>query len=147
MEPTIINYMFQVANHPVQDKDIKKILNILILKVSIKSNLNGPLKYCEKTSIQLIHIQEKLYPILLEPWDFRNKVINFSNFWSFLYLWCFYVFYRFLISFRIPIIYENINYFLWFIILFISLLGEEKTQKKIINKPNWLKKQNDNKAS
>jgi hypothetical protein len=109
------------------------------------------LKYCEKTLIQLIHIQEKLYPILFEPWDFRNKVINFSNFWSFLYLWCFYVFYRFLISFRIPIIYENINYFLqvlWFIILFIFLLGEEKTQKKIIiNKPNWLKKQNDNKAS
>jgi len=67
MQPTIINYMFQVANHPVQDKDIKKILNILILKVSIKSNLNGPLKYCEKTLIQLIHIQEKLYPILFEP--------------------------------------------------------------------------------
>jgi len=39
----------------------------------------------------------------------------------------------FLISFGLPIMYENINFFLYvlgFIILFLSLLGEEKTYKK-----------------
>jgi len=87
-------------------------LHVLVLKVSTKSDLKGPLEYQEEALEHVIHVQEGSSPTLFGPWGFDNKDDNFLIFRPALCLWCFYVFYRFLISFELPIMYENINYFL-----------------------------------
>ena len=49
-------------------KVLKEVLNVLILKVSTKSDLKGSLKYQEKTLVHLIHMQEGHNPILFGLW-------------------------------------------------------------------------------
>ena len=39
-------------------KPLKEAFNALVLNVSTKSELKGPLKYQEKTLVHLIHVQE-----------------------------------------------------------------------------------------
>ena len=48
-------------------KTLKEALNALVLKVSTKSELKGPLEYQEETLIHLIHVQEESNTTLFGP--------------------------------------------------------------------------------
>jgi hypothetical protein len=50
-----------------------KALNALVLKVSTKSELKGPLEYQEEALVQLIHVQEGPNTTLFGPWGEDNK--------------------------------------------------------------------------
>ena len=59
-----------VSNGPItrfKTKTLKKALNVLVLKVSTKSELKGLLEYQEKTLIHLIYVQKGSYTILFGP--------------------------------------------------------------------------------
>jgi hypothetical protein len=59
-----------VPNGPMTQskiKALKEALNTLVLKVSTKSDLKGPLVYQEEALVHLIHIQEGPDPILFRP--------------------------------------------------------------------------------
>ena len=50
-----------VPNGPMtrfKTKALKEALNVLLLNVSSKSELKGPLEYQEETLVHLIHVQE-----------------------------------------------------------------------------------------
>ena len=52
---------FHVSNGPMtrsKTKAFKEALNALVLNVSTKSELKGPLEYQEETLVHLIHVQE-----------------------------------------------------------------------------------------
>jgi len=55
-----------VPNGPMT-RSKRKVLNILVLKVSTKSNLKGALEYQEEALIHLIHVQEGVNPTLFGP--------------------------------------------------------------------------------
>ena len=48
-------------------KALKEALNALVLKVSTKSNLKGPLEYQKEALIHLIHVQEGPNPTSFGP--------------------------------------------------------------------------------
>ena len=48
-------------------KPLKEAFNALVLNVSTKSELKGPLKYQEETLVHLIHAQEEFNTILFGP--------------------------------------------------------------------------------
>jgi hypothetical protein len=51
-----------VPNGPMtrsKTKTLKEALNVLVLKVSTKSDLKGPLEYQKKAVVHLIHVQEE----------------------------------------------------------------------------------------
>ena len=56
-----------VSNGPMTQSK-RKALNILVLKVSTKSDLKGALEYQEETLIHLIHVQEGANPTLFGSW-------------------------------------------------------------------------------
>jgi hypothetical protein len=56
----------QVSNGPMTWSK-KKALNALVLKVSTKSNLKGPLVYQEEALLYLFHVQEGPNPTLFGP--------------------------------------------------------------------------------
>jgi hypothetical protein len=59
-----------VPNGPMtrsKTKALKEALNALVLNVSIKSELKGPLEYQEETLVYLIHVQEGSNTTLFEP--------------------------------------------------------------------------------
>ena len=59
-----------VPNDPMtksKTKTLKETLNALVLKVSTKLELQGPLEYQEETLINLIHVQEGSNTTLFGP--------------------------------------------------------------------------------
>jgi hypothetical protein len=59
-----------VPNGPMtrsKRKALKEALNALVLNVSTKSELKGPLEYQEKTLVHLIHVQEGFNTTLFGP--------------------------------------------------------------------------------
>jgi hypothetical protein len=59
-----------VPNGPMtrsKTKALKEALNALILNVSTKSELKGPLEYQEETLVHFIHVQEGSNTTLFEP--------------------------------------------------------------------------------
>ena len=59
-----------VSNGPMtrsKTKALKKALNALVLNVSTKSKLKGPLEYQEETLVHLIHVQEGSNTTLFGP--------------------------------------------------------------------------------
>ena len=59
-----------VSNGPItwsKTKTLKEALNALVLKVSTKSELKGPLEYQEETLVHLVHVQEGSNIILFRP--------------------------------------------------------------------------------
>jgi hypothetical protein len=48
-------------------KTLKEILNALVLKVSTKSKLKGPLEYQKEVVVHLIHVQEGSNTTLFGP--------------------------------------------------------------------------------
>jgi hypothetical protein len=59
-----------VPNGPItqsKSKALKEALNALVLKVSTKSDLKGPLEYQDKALVHLIHVQERPNPTLFGP--------------------------------------------------------------------------------
>jgi hypothetical protein len=57
-----------VPNGPLtwsKTKTLKKTLNALVLKVSTKSDLKGPVEHQQETLVHLIHVQEGPNPTLL----------------------------------------------------------------------------------
>ena len=59
-----------VPNGPItrsKSKTLKEALNALVLKVSTKSDLKGPLEYQEEALVHLIHLQEGPNPTLFGP--------------------------------------------------------------------------------
>jgi hypothetical protein len=48
-------------------KALKEALNALVLKVSIKSDLKGPLEYQEEVVVHPIHVQKGPNPTLFGP--------------------------------------------------------------------------------
>jgi hypothetical protein len=61
-----------VPNGPMirsKTKALKKALNALVLNVSTKSELKGPLEYQEETLVHLIHVQEGSNTTLFGPWS------------------------------------------------------------------------------
>jgi len=62
--------LLHVPNGPItrsKSKTLKRALNALVLKVSTKSDLKGPLEYQEEALIHLIHLQEGPNPTLFGP--------------------------------------------------------------------------------
>ena len=55
-----------VSNGPMT-RSKTKALNALVLKVSTKSNLKGPLECQEEALVHLIHVQEGFSPTLFGP--------------------------------------------------------------------------------
>jgi len=55
-----------VLNGPMT-RSKRKALKALVLKVSVKLELKGPLEYQEETLVHLIHMQEGLNPKLFGP--------------------------------------------------------------------------------
>ena len=65
-----------VPNGPItrsKTKTLKEALNALVLKVSTKLELKGPLEYQEETLVYLIHVQEGSNTTLFGPWSEDNK--------------------------------------------------------------------------
>ena len=59
-----------VLNGPItrsEIKTLKEALNALVLKVSTKLELKGPLEYQEETLVHLVHVQEGSNIILFRP--------------------------------------------------------------------------------
>ena len=59
-----------VSNGPItrsKTKTLKEALNALVLKVSTKLELKGPLEYQEETLVHLVHVQEGSNIILFRP--------------------------------------------------------------------------------
>jgi hypothetical protein len=59
-----------VPNGPMtrsKTKRLKEALNTLVLNVSTKSELKGPLEYQEETLVYLIHVQEESNTTLFGP--------------------------------------------------------------------------------
>jgi hypothetical protein len=58
-----------VSNGPMTRSKTKalKALNALVLNVSTKSKLKGPLEYQKETLVHLIHVQEGSNTTLFEP--------------------------------------------------------------------------------
>ena len=59
-----------VPNGPItrsKTKTLKEALNALVLKVSTRSELKGPLEYQEETLVHLIHVQEGFNITLFRP--------------------------------------------------------------------------------
>jgi len=59
-----------VSNGPMtrsKTKALKEALNALVLNVSTKSKLKGPLEYQEETLVHLIHVQEGSNTTLFGP--------------------------------------------------------------------------------
>ena len=59
-----------VPNGPMtrsKTKTLKDALNALVLKVSTKSELKGPLEYQEEILVHLIHVQERSNTTLFGP--------------------------------------------------------------------------------
>ena len=54
-------------------KALKEALNALVLKVSTKSQLKGPLEYQKEALVHLIHMQEEPNTTLFGPWGEDNK--------------------------------------------------------------------------
>jgi len=48
-------------------------INALVLKVSTKSDLKGPLEYQEEAPVHLLHVQEGPNPTLFMPLGEDNK--------------------------------------------------------------------------
>ena len=48
-------------------KALKEAMNALVLKVSTRSELQGPLEYQEETLVHLIHVQERSNTTLFGP--------------------------------------------------------------------------------
>ena len=62
--------LLHVPNGPMtrsKTKALKVALNALVLNVSTKSELKGPLEYQEETLVHLMHVQEGSYTTLFEP--------------------------------------------------------------------------------
>jgi hypothetical protein len=60
-----------VPNGPMtrsKTKALKEALNVLVLNVSTKSELKGPLDYQEETLVHLIHVQEGSNTTLFVPY-------------------------------------------------------------------------------
>jgi hypothetical protein len=65
-----------VPNGPMtrsKTKALKETLNALVLNVSTKSELKGPLEYQEETLVHLIHVQEGSNTTLFRAWGENNK--------------------------------------------------------------------------
>jgi hypothetical protein len=65
-----------VPNGPMtrsKTKALKEALNALVLNVSTKSELKGPLEYQEETLVHLIHVQEGSNTTLFGPLGEDNK--------------------------------------------------------------------------
>jgi len=65
-----------VPNGPMtrsKTKGLKEALNTLVLNVSTKSELKGPLEYQEETLVYLIHVQEGSNTTLFGPWGEDSK--------------------------------------------------------------------------
>ena len=63
-------HSLHVPNGPMiqsKIKALKEALNALVLKVSIKSDLKGPLEYQEEVVVHLIHVQKGPNPTLFGP--------------------------------------------------------------------------------
>ena len=59
-----------VPNGPMtryRTKALKEAMNALVLKVSTRSKLQGPLEYQEETQVHRIHVQEGSNTTLFEP--------------------------------------------------------------------------------
>jgi hypothetical protein len=59
-----------VPNGPItrsKSKALKEALNALVLKVSTKLDLKGPLEYQDEALVHLIHVQERPNPTLFGP--------------------------------------------------------------------------------
>jgi hypothetical protein len=85
-----------VPNGPMtrsKTKALKEALNALVLNVSTKSELKGPLEYQKETLVHLIHVQEGSKTTLFGPWgeDIKgNKRILLQlakNMGGYLFLW------------------------------------------------------------
>ena len=65
-----------VPNDPMtrcKTKALKEALNALVLNVSTKSELKGPLEYQEETLVHLIHVQEGSNTTLFRSWGEDSK--------------------------------------------------------------------------
>ena len=64
------NDLLHVPNGPMtrsKTKALKEALNALVLNVSTKSELKGPLEYKEETLVHLIYVQKGSNTTLFEP--------------------------------------------------------------------------------
>jgi hypothetical protein len=64
------NNPLHVPNGPMtrsKTKTLKEALNALVLNVSTKSDLKGPLEHQENALVHLIHMQEVSNPTLFGP--------------------------------------------------------------------------------
>jgi hypothetical protein len=75
-------------------KALKEAFNALVLNISTKSELKGPLEYQEETLVHLIHVQEGSNTTLFGPWGEDSKEIeesyyNLETTWVTTFSFCF----------------------------------------------------------
>jgi len=126
-----------VPNGPMtrsKTKALKEALNALVLNVSTRSELKGPLEYQEETLVHLIHVQEGSNITLFGPWDEDSKgnkriLLQLGNnmggylFLLFLGLrgawkaiWISFIIFYFLLFFS----WQNMDLILWALFYFVS---------------------------